>query len=333
MRPQSPEDRLREALRARADEVEPSPDALPRIRERTARTWHRGLRSMVAAAAAVAAAIAIGAVAVATARHDGDRHPPAQPSPTQVSGSPDTLPDTVPDTSTANLPAYFTRNGRLYREFLPATPRDDRGRIQAAVELSLAGRSADPDYRSLWPTSVRVRGVAIDGTEVTVDLADVGAAPQDATLAVQQLVYTVLAAATYTSLKHATGVRLLVDGSPVSRLWGRVDTGGLLRQGALADFQAPVWVIEPNQGAVVGKTFTAYIAGIVWEGTVNLRFRDAAGAVVDERVIQLSVGAPSLGDARTQVTLPSGRYTVEAYFISQKDSSVQWVDDHDFTVG
>jgi hypothetical protein len=76
-----------------------------------------------------------------------------------------------------------------------------------------------------------------------------------------------------------------------------------------------------------------HLAGIVWEGTVNLRVRGPGGALVAEQVVQLSVGAPALGEAHVPLTLAPGRYTVEAFFVSQKDSSVQWVDDHDFTVG
>ncbi|WP_433207619.1 Gmad2 immunoglobulin-like domain-containing protein [Dactylosporangium sp. CS-047395] len=338
MRPgQSAEDRLREALRARADEVETSPDALPNIRRRTAAgTWQRSLRTALASAAAVAAAIAIGVVVVASA---GDEHrtlPPGS-SPSQSRSEPPTSPSARPPSGAApqevDLPAYFTRNGRLYREFLPATAGDDAGRLKAAVTLSLQGRAKDPDYKSLWPADVEVHGVAISGSQVTVDLGGVGTAPAEAKLAVQQLVYTVLAAARYTSMGHSDGVRLLVDGQPVARLWGAVDTSGLLRQGTLSELQAPVWVIEPDQGAVVGKTFTAYVAGVVFEGTVRVRVRDAAGAIVYDQSVQLTAGAPALGEARVQISLPSGRYTVEAFFVSEKDGSVQWVDDHEFSVG
>ncbi|WP_432975428.1 Gmad2 immunoglobulin-like domain-containing protein [Dactylosporangium sp. CA-233914] len=334
MRPgQAPEERLREALRARADEVEVAPDALPRIRMRTAGNRRRG--RWAALGAVVATAAAVGAVAVVVqATRDGQHNPPS----TTISEKSDTPPSGGPQAPHAvNLPVYFSRGGRLYREFLPAAlPQDtDTARIRAAVEMSLTGRAVDPDYHTLWPQGVTVRAVSIAGSEVTVDLGNVGTGPANGGtpgLAAQQLVYTVLAVSTYTSIKHSDGVRLLVDGAPVAKLWGSVDTGRPLRQAAMADVQAPVWVIEPEQGAVVGKTFTVYLAGIVSEGTVSLRVRDSAGNPVDERVVQLSAGAPALGEARVTLTLPSGRYTVEAYFISQKDGSVQWVDDHEFTV-
>ncbi|WP_432837148.1 Gmad2 immunoglobulin-like domain-containing protein [Dactylosporangium sp. CA-092794] len=236
-----------------------------------------------------------------------------------------------------NLPVYFARNARLYREFRPTVlaPDDDASRIAAAVRKSLAGDAADPDYRSLWPPTVTVRSVTVQGTQVTVDLGDVGPAPPAGgppDLAVQQLVYTVAAAATYTSIKRADGVRLLIDGRPAASLWG-TDISGSLHQAPMVDVQAPVWVIEPAQGAQVGKTFTVYLAGIVFEGTVTLRIRDATGTLLHEQVVQLSAGAPALGEARVTLQLPAGHYAVEAYYVAMKDGTAQWVDDHDFTVG
>jgi hypothetical protein len=321
----TPEERLRDALRAQADEVETAPDALPMIRMRTARDRRRTGWAMFGAAAAVATAVAAGAVVVA-----GDRAgpppvpgasasgPSGEPGPTGTTGR--------PGKATVNLPVYFARNGRLYREFRPVTlsPDGDVERIRAAVAMALRGESADPDYRTLWPAGATVRSVAVDGARVTVDLTGAGPVGGSADLAVQQLVYTASAAATYTSIKRSDGVRILADGA---------ETGGVLRQAPMVDVQAPVWVIEPAQGAEVGKTFTVYLAGIVFEGTVNLRIRGPGGRLVDERVVQLSAGAPALGEARVPVTLPSGPYTVEAYYLSPQDGSVQWVDDHDFTVG
>jgi hypothetical protein len=344
MRPhgQSPEERLREALLARADEVETSPDALPRIRMRTAGSQRRrGAWSMIGAAAAVAAAIAAVAVVVADRRPEHGQGPLPGASGSAVVSPPAPQPSAPgPSLSTpagVNLPVYFVRNGKLYREFHPTrlTQDDDRARIAAAVTDSLRGAAADPDYRTLWPGGAALRGVSVDGHTVTVDLTGVGAGPVGGTadLAVQQLVYTVSAVSTYTSIKNSDGVRVLVDGAPVARLWGSTDIAGVLHQAPLVDVQAPVWVIDPEQSQQVGRSFTAYVAGIVPEGTVNLRVRDTGGQVVDERVLQLSAGAPALGEVRVPLTLPTGRYTIEAFYVSLKDSSIQWVDDHEFWVG
>jgi hypothetical protein len=349
MRPdQSPEDRLREALRARVEQVEPAPDALPMIRMRTAGRRRNGW-AMLGAAVAVATAVAVAVVAFVPDR--GPLPLPAQsssagpsvPGPTSAE-PPDLIPPTaaVPSTSsgqpaTVELPVYYTRNGKLFREFHPLLigADSDQHRIAAAVAESLRGSAYDPDYRTLWPDGVTVRGVAIDGRTVTVDLGDVGAGPPGDTsrLAMQQLLYTVAAASTYTSIRRVDGVRIVVDGAPVAKLWGTVDAAGTLHQAPQTDVLAPVWVIDPQQNEQVGRSFTVYLAGIVFEGTVNLRIRGAGGKVVFEQVVQLSAGAPALGEARVPVTLAPGKYTVESFFVSLKDSSVQGVDDHDFTVG
>ena len=167
------------------------------------------------------------------------------------------------------LPVYYARNDRLVREFhgmtLPVD--DDAHRIAASVGEALrAGSAADPDYETLWPDSVAVRGVTVSGKVVTVDLADVGTVPRAGTpaLAVQQLVSTVAAAASYTSVKRIDGVRITVDGAPVAKLWNAVDTSRPVKQAHPSEIYAPVWVIDPQQGQQVGRSFTVHLSGIVW---------------------------------------------------------------------
>ncbi|MET7418287.1 Gmad2 immunoglobulin-like domain-containing protein [Dactylosporangium sp. NPDC005555] len=340
----SPEDRLRAALRAQVDTVEVAPDALPTIRGRVEARRRGGGWAVLTAAAAVAAVIAL-AVAVFVP----DRVPPSgtpqdrRPvAPATTGLARPTPPPSVPASTggpvTVQLPVYYARNDRLVREFhdLPLTADDDTHRIAAAIGEALRhGSAADPDYLTLWPDSVTVRGVTIDGRIVAVDLADVGPGPRSGTpaLAVQQLVSTVAAAATYTSVKRIDGVRITVDGAAVPKLWNAVDTSRPVRQLPPSEIYAPVWVIDPQQGQRVGRTFTVHLAGIVHEGTVNLRIRASGGTAVLEQVVQLSVGAPAVGEARVPLTLGPGRYVIEAYYVSVADGSVQGVDDHDFTVG
>ncbi|MET7395298.1 GerMN domain-containing protein [Dactylosporangium sp. NPDC005572] len=338
MRPgETPEDRLRDALRARAVEVEPAPDALALIRMRTTERRRNGW-AMMGAAAAVAAAIAAGVVVFAP-----EQGPQPGPQPAATAG-PTTPSPAGPSASAApsppvsvQLPVYFIRNGMLYREFhaVPLTADTDAERIAAAVRESLSGRARDPDYGTAWPPGVTVHGVSIDGKSVAVDLGSVGTDARDGAraLAVQQLVYTVAAAGTYTSIKKADAIRVVVDGAPVAKLWGSVDAGGPLRQAPMADVQGPVWVIDPQQDQQAGRSFVVYLAGVVHEGTVQLRIRGAGGKVVFEQTVQLTAGAPALGEARVPVTLPPGRYTVESWYVSMKDGSIQAVDDHEFTVG
>jgi hypothetical protein len=342
---ESPEDRLRAALRAQVDTVEVTPDALPRIRGRIQERRRGGGWVVIAAGAAVAAVIALAVVVFVPDRvppPDGVTDRPGTSvtqEPVEPSAPATTTGPVVPgEPSKMQLPVYYARNDRLVREFheLALPVDDDAHRIEASVTEALrAGSADDPDYETLWPDSVTVRGVTVEGKVVTVDLADVGTVPRAGTpaLAVQQLVSTVAAAASYTSVKRIDGVRITIDGAPVAKLWNAVDTSRPVKQQHPSEIYAPVWVIDPQQGQQVGRSFTVHLAGIVWEGTVNLRVRGAGGEVLVEQVVQLSVGAPAVGEARVPVTLPPGRYIVEAYYISQADSSVQGVDDHEFTVG
>jgi len=58
------------------------------------------------------------------------------------------------------------------------------------------------------------------------------------------------------------------------------------------------------------------ISGIVFEGSVNLRVLTPAGAVVQTKPVQLSVGAPAIGVATTTVSLRPGTYTIEVRELS-----------------
>jgi hypothetical protein len=335
------EDRLRQALAARADAVEVAPDALPRIRTRIA-TRRARRRWLPAIGVVVTAATAAVVIVVASRPPDRSTAPipagSAGPTTAAPSATPSPFASATPPTGTltASVPVYYAGGTKLYREFhqLKVTPDTVRGRVIAAVNEMLRGGSGDdPDYATLWPAGITVRDVTIDGGIATVDLSGTGTRPPaQPALAVQQLVWTVAAAVADTPVRRLDGVRLLVAGAAPGPLWGSVDVSGPLRQAAAVDVLAPVWLIEPHEGASVGKTFTVHLAGIVFEATVRLRVRSAAGQVVKDQTVTLNRGAPAQGEATLAVTVPPGRYTVEAFFVSARDGSEQGMDDHDITV-
>jgi hypothetical protein len=338
------EDRLRDALSARAYQVDVSPDALPRIRERIKR--RRWTRWLPAVGAAVAVATAAAVVGVLTYRPPANHTPtPAgtatttapNPSPPAVPPSPSASAGAEPPTGTlvAAVPVYYAGvSGRLFREYhqLKVTPDTVAGRVTAAVREMLRAKSPDdPDYRTLW-AGAAVASVTLNGATATVDLDRAGTRPANPTLAVQQLVFTVSAAAADTPAPRVTGVQVTVGGAPIGQLWGAVDASGVLGQGNALDVLAPLWLIEPHEGATVAQTFTVHIAGAVFEATGRLRVRDANGTVVKDQQVMLSIGAPQRGEATLKLTLAPGRYTVETYFLSAKDGSEQGVDGHRITV-
>jgi hypothetical protein len=335
-------ERLRQAFEAQAARVEPSVDALSTIRGRIHR--HRlkrriamGLASISSAAVATVTAVLVGVTSCAPT----PTPTPPPPGGTQSPGPTSTATSPPPTGGISDtLPVYYLGTARnrvvLYREFHPVTLPDDSvaGRIRAAVAEMLRNDPLDPDYSGAWPAGATVRAVRIEGGAAVVDLGGVATnsvGAEAAAMTIEQLVWTATAVAADANAP-IDAVRLLVDGSSRAELWGHVATGGLLRRGEAVSTQAPVWLISPQHGATVGRTFQVHLDGAVFEATANLRVRNASGAIVDERTVTLPIGAPGRGDAFVELTLAPGRYTLEAFYFSPADSSVQGMDDHEIAV-
>ena len=335
-----PEDMLRHSFEAAAQRVEPNPGGLDAIRHRVAHR-HRLRRriSMGLASLASAAAATVTAVVVATA----SCAPPPTPGPSippgGTSGSPTSTPTSGPGI-TDGVPVYYlgAANGRtvLYREFHTLRLPDDSltARISAAVTEMMRPNATDPDYGSHWPTGASVRSVRIEGAVAVVDLGGVATnsvGAEVAQLSVEQVIWTVTAVGADAG-SPLEGIRIQVDGSSPAELWGHVAIGGVLRRGDATSVQAPVWLVSPQQGDTVGRTFTVHVDGRVFEATAQLRVVRADGTVVHDDFVTLSNGAPSRGEAFVELTVPPGQYTVEAFYYSAMDGSVQGMDDHDITV-
>ncbi|BCB74305.1 hypothetical protein GCM10022251_73040 [Phytohabitans flavus] len=328
------EDVLRQVLEAEAAKVEVRPDALAAIRARTARRWRWLPFGAIAFTAATATAATLVVVALAarpapdhTAPDPGAVTAPATtptpaPTPPATSAPPAAPPasrsSTSSGTASASLAVYYVGEDRgeprLYREFhrLPAgsSPAE---KARAAVTEMLAQESADdPDYTSAWPSGTRVLDVSVEGAGATVLLS---AAPPD-DLAGQQLAWTVAAA-----LGGDPEVRVVVGGREVAKL----------RKAAALDTLGALWLIEPQHGTTVARTFEVHAAGTVFEATARLTVRKGR-TVVTEKTVTLSAGPPARGEARITLTLAPGTYVLELYAFSAADGSVQHLDDHTVTV-
>jgi hypothetical protein len=354
-RPDATEDLLRRALESSAVRVEVDPAALAKIRARTRNRawWHRirggamPLAFTSATATAVAATVASVFLTMGSCTPPAGEVPGASPTaPPPVSESPQQSPAPQESASpsgagtsqTASVPVYYLNDYRtkpmLYREFhrLPVGDGSKAARTRAAVTAMLDGRTAyDKDYHSSWPASAKVRNVTVDGNVVTVDLSGAavnGYDPPSEQAALQQLIWTATAAS------DTDGLRLLLDGKPVPKLWNLLNTSGTLRRAPAVDVVAPVWVIDPQEGAVAGKDgVTINVAGIVFEATMRVRIRDSANKIVYDHTFTLSAGPPAQGSGSVRTpALAPGRYTVEGFFISAADSSIQAMDNHSFTV-
>lgn len=224
------------------------------------------------------------------------------------------------------IPVYYLADvsggPRLYRE-LHSLPVLNGSPALTAVTEMLRGTPVDPDYRSLWPTTVRVLSLTVSGDLATVDLSgfvSVGAAFEGAS--VQQLVYTVTAAE-----PTVHQVRLLVNGAnPPSGHF--VWSDPISRANAL-DTQANVWILAPTQGATVTSPVTVWVLGTGWEGYVPLKVFRGDTVVASTSVVTMMGG---FAEARTTVTLEPGTYEVRAYNDNGRDDTLELWDTKTFTV-
>jgi hypothetical protein len=304
---QRDEQLLRQALHDEAAKVLPSPDALARIRARTARAplWRSPLALGMAAAVATAAAVIAGGVAVlgdsavdttatdqpAAGSTSGSETPSADTTePSPETGTPPESPTATsdPQSETATVPVYYVAETpagqRLAREFR-AVPTPD-GPLVAAVETMLSVPPLDPQYQTLWGSATEVRGVDVVGNVIEVDLTDsvdyTGAAPDVAELATQELVYTVTAAASMTrAARGALPVRILVEGERTDQLWGELDISEPVPRADQLAVRQLVQINEPAEGAVVGRAVEISGEAAAFEATVGWKiFRD--GELVDD---------------------------------------------------
>jgi hypothetical protein len=74
------------------------------------------------------------------------------------------------------------------------------------------------------------------------------------------------------------------------------------------------------------------VSAEVFEATARLRIRSADGRTVVDRQIMVDTTGGPRGEVSVPITLAPDRYTVEAFFLSERDGSVQGMDDHRITV-
>lgn len=347
VRPPDPRDeqRLRDALRTRADRLQPRGDGLALIRARTDRArpgWLRPLAAL-ASVALVAGGVAAGVVLAGNDTHS--RLHVIRPAGTPTAGPTSPAPSRsgAPVADGHLVPVYYLHDTgvrlALYREFhrfdesgLTAGGDTKVSDVEAAVTLMLRNQPSDPDYSGVWPAGITVRGASISGPVVTVDLhGDLSAfstGGEAESLSLQQLVWTATAAA------QVPTMRLLVDGRPVQQLGDHVAVGAapIARDPAI-EVLGPIWIEQPVQGAEVSSPVTVSGQASVFEGTLAWQVLGSDGkTVVQSGSTQASIGAPERGDFSFTVRLPAGSYTVRCFEYSAKDGSVINVDDKAITV-
>lgn len=260
----------------------------------------------------------------------------------------------IPDPFAANPPStmliFLVGQGPtdLYVEpaliDLGETPVDLTDRVRLAVKglfftVGAFDPVALPGLATFVPAGTALNGVSESGGIVTIDVGGAfglssGGAEEERMLA-QQLAHTAL-------LDPAlTGMRLLIDGAPITELWGHLDWSVPL--GADPRALAPVMISNPMPATRMccmsaGASGEVTIIGdtAVFEGTVDVRLEDAAGSVIAEGSVIAYAGGPDRGRWAWDVTVPSaGTWTViaEVPTVAGDGSTVRYaarrVFDHD----
>lgn len=309
-------DTLSDLLHEVTDAVEPG-DRLDAIRAATAdsgRRTHRGW--WAAGGAGLVAASVVTALALSTG--SGPRGSAPGPAEESTATTAATEPNPI---AVRVVPVYFvgdTASGpRLFREFQRGT-----GPMSAetyALDAALAGRSLDPDYRSLWPAGAvsEAYGMTEDLIVVTLvgDLHDrpAGMSEEEARLAIEQVVRTAQGAWGHGRVP----VELRLNGDRTDQVLG-VPTSEPLGAAPDLDVLSPVSLSNPSEGRLVDNDEPLTVKGVAisaddhvslriqrWEGTAVLRQLELDLEPSDARLAPFSV-------RWSLDSLPPGDYDVVA---------------------
>ncbi|MDN5667971.1 MAG: GerMN domain-containing protein [Renibacterium salmoninarum] len=249
------------------------------------------------------------------------------------------------ETAQANnkVPVYWlgaANQGFLYREFLRLNSGDDP--IRAALQLMTSTKPLDPRYMTPWSKASKIAASVSGRTSITVDLsADAFAGKvsnETAQLAVQQLVYTATAAASNAGLVDSgqnVQVTVLVDGHTDFNAFDQVKLDRPLTRDA--GVQAPIWIIDPQQGAVfesntvnIGGRASLSSGSLQWE----LYLVDAQGVPgLTQKGSASSAAAAQAGNFAFSLDLPSGKYQLKVFGTDSNNPSAQlYLEDKTFTV-
>lgn len=258
-------------LQDAVSDVEPADRLVEIRREVSERPRH--LRWYGAGGTVLAAAAAVTTILLVT----GQSTPRADdPGPGPATSSPSAPPPTEAVYYIGDTPA----GPRLFRYFQSPEPGQD------VLDL-LTQTPADPDYRTSWAPG-SFAGVTFDGPapdQIDVTLADAalrdrpaGMTEAEAALAVEQVIYTVQAAA---RAGERLPVQFRFDGNPIDQVLG-VPTSEPLVNAPPLEVLSLMSISDPAEGLVVSDSFVANGVANGFEGTVACRLLDGNGVAVWE---------------------------------------------------
>lgn len=235
---------------------------------------------------------------------------PSSTGPTSTSPSASATP-----TYLTSVPVYFVGESqgsvKLFREF--RTIRKIDGPISSAVSAMTRLAPLDPDYVNPWRSASRV-WVTGDAATLRVDVSadafrNTNVGSELASVAIQQLVYTALAASESTG-SDAQSVVITVGGERYDA-WGVVHLEGRWQRAPMIDVQAPAWITSPQEGDRLPAgtvRFTGY--GTSFEGTFHWTVTTSGGKVV-AHASAMGGSMGTFGAVRFAATLQPGSYLVK----------------------
>lgn len=293
-------------------------------------------RSRAAAAVLLSAALTLTGCGTAADRAGQDSS--AAPD---IASAPVSTENAFEAVATEQAPVYWlgtgTQSDYLFREFRDKQDTATSDPVAEAAVLMTSETPLDENYRTLWsPVETVGTSVSPDGM-ITVDMPSsafhVRLSRGDAHLALQQLVYTVTAAAVTAGIldtHEPKQVRILVDGDSGYRAFGAVDLSEpISRDATLA---APVWLIDPQTAVRAASPVTVF--GRVLPTVTTARWEVLAdGRTVESGTVPTASASPAATagtEFRVAVKLEPGDYTVRVTGRDSRDR--QLVDEHHLTV-
>lgn len=269
-------------------------------------------RPHLAAATLAAACLALGTGC------DGDE--PAPPATTTAPGPTTTGETTAPETT--SVAVYLLRDERVspVRRTVPATTAVARAALEELLDGPTQAEAAS-GLVSTIPEGTALRDVSIANGVATVDLDgrfDDGGGSASMLGRVAQVV------ATLTRFPTVERVAFRLDGRPVEAIGGEGVVVDPPVGRADIEGQTPQILVEsPLPGDTVSSPIRLRGTANVFEATVSIDVRDAAGELLLRTFTTATSGTGTRGTFDTTLTVPEaeGDVTIVAYESSAKDGS------------
>ncbi|CAN5116618.1 hypothetical protein BH23ACT9_BH23ACT9_30590 [soil metagenome] len=245
-----------------------------------------------------------------------DPTPAASPTPTptpEASPTDDAEPTEGADAE-ASL-SYFLvveGGGRFFVEPVAFgyDPSTADGAVARTALSALLSAGSEDHLLQLLPAGTELLDVAIDGRVLVIDLseemaANPGVGGEGEAAVAQALAHT------GAQFPEIDAIRLLVEGEPVTDLWGHVDWSSDIEPDEFA--LVPIHIAEATPISSGGGSIELSGSATVFEATFDLELADAAGNIVETDFVTADCGGPCRGAwTHTFADLGPGEWTVIA---------------------